>query len=293
MRLFGLVIISVAISSAARSEDIAWSKVDEAMGRPAAVSQDVHRYGFPRTDLSVTLDGVSIKPAFALGGWIAFKPAHGGAMVMGDLVLLESEVNPVMAKLIAGGMEITAVHNHLLRASPATFYMHVGGHGDAAKMAAVIHDALAASKTPMAAPTPPATPPAIDLDTAQIEQIIGTKGQANGGVFQFNVPRRSPVTMEGVQMTPVGPMGVAEAINFQPTGNGKAAITGDFVLIGDEVNPVLQTLRSNGIDVTALHSHMLMEEPRLFFMHFWANDDALKLARGLRAALEKAATATQ
>jgi hypothetical protein len=293
MRLFGLVIISVAISSAARSEDIAWSKVDEAMGRPAAVSQDVHRYGFPRTDLSVTLDGVSIKPAFALGGWIAFKPAHGGAMVMGDLVLLDSEVNPVMAKLIAGGMEITAVHNHLLRASPATFYMHVGGHGDAAKMAAVIHDALAASKTPMAAPTPPATPPAIDLDTAQIEQIIGTKGQANGGVFQFNVPRRSPVTMEGVQMTPVGPMGVAEAINFQPTGNGKAAITGDFVLIGDEVNPVLQTLRSNGIDVTALHSHMLMEEPRLFFMHFWANDDALKLARGLRAALEKAATATQ
>jgi hypothetical protein len=291
MRLLGLLIVAgVAISGTARAEDIVWSKVDEAMGRSAAVTQDVHRYGFPRTDLSVTLDGVTIKPSLALGGWVAFKPMGSQAMVMGDLVLLETEINPVMAKLIEGGLDITAIHNHLLRASPATFYMHVGGHGDPAKMAAVIHDALAVSKTPMTPPAAPATPPAVDLDSAQIEQIIGVKGQANGGVLQFNVPRRDPITMDGMPMAPVGPMGVAEAINFQPTGNGKAAITGDFVLTDTEVNPVLKTLRANGIDVTALHSHMLMENPRLFFMHFWAVDDALKLAKGLRAALDKTAS---
>ena len=289
MRLLGLLIVAgMTISGAARAEDIVWSKVDEAMGRPAAVTQDVHRYPFPRTDLTVTLDGVTIKPSLALGGWVAFKPMGGEAMVMGDIVLLETEIEPVMAKLIEGGLDITAIHNHLLRASPATFYMHVGGQGDPAKIAKAIHDALAISKTPMTAP--PATPPAIDLDSAQIEQIIGAKGQANGGVLQFNVPRRDAVTMDGMQMAPVGPMGVAEAINFQPTGNGKAAITGDFVLIDTEVNPVLKTLRANGIAVTALHSHMLMENPRLFFMHFWANDNAIKLAKGLRAALDKAAT---
>jgi hypothetical protein len=291
MRLLGLLIAAgVTISGTARAEDIVWSKVDEAMGRSAAVTQDVHRYGFPRIDLTVTLDGVTIKPSLALGGWVAFRPMGSEAMVMGDLVLLETEIEPVMAKLIEGGLDITAIHNHLLRASPATFYMHVGGHGDPAKMAAVIHDALAVSKTPMTPPAPPATPPAIDLDSAQIEQIIGAKGQANGGVLQFNVPRRDPITMDGMKMAPVGPMGVAEAINFQPTGNGKAAITGDFVLTDTEVNPVLKALRANGIDVTALHSHMLMENPRLFFMHFWANDDAIKLAKGLRAALDKAAT---
>jgi hypothetical protein len=291
MRLLGLLIATgITISGAARGEDINWSKVDEAMGRSAAVTQDVHRYGFPRTDLNVSLDGVTIKPSLALGGWVAFKPMGSEAMVMGDLVLLETEIEPVMAKLIEGGLDITAIHNHLLRASPATFYMHVGGQGDPAKMATVIHDALAVSKTPMTAPAAPATPPTVDLDSAQIEQIIGAKGQANGGVLQFNVPRRDAVTMDGMKMAPVGPLGVAEAINFQPTGNGKAAITGDFVLTDTEVNPVLKTLRANGIDVTALHSHMLMENPRLFFMHFWANDDAIKLAKGLRAALDKAAT---
>jgi hypothetical protein len=291
MRLLGLLIATgITISGAARGEDINWSKVDEAMGRSAAVTQDVHRYGFPRTDLNVSLDGVTIKPSLALGGWVAFKPMGSEAMVMGDLVLLETEIEPVMAKLIEGGLDITAIHNHLLRASPATFYMHVGGQGDPAKMATVIHDALAVSKTPMTAPAAPATPPTVDLNSAQIEQIIGAKGQANGGVLQFNVPRRDAVTMDGMKMAPVGPLGVAEAINFQPTGNGKAAITGDFVLTDTEVNPVLKTLRANGIDVTALHSHMLMENPRLFFMHFWANDDAIKLAKGLRAALDKAAT---
>jgi hypothetical protein len=279
-----------ALAPAASAQEIDWQQVDAALGRRATVSGDVHRYSFPRTDLRVSVDGEIIKPAFALGGWIAFKPVHGGTMAMGDLVLLEAEINPVMSKLIEAGMDITAVHNHLLRSNPPTFYMHVGGHGDAVKMASAIRDALAASKTPLEAPAAGTPAPAIDLDTAQLDQIIGAKGRANGGVYQFAVPRRDAITEHGAQLIPPGPTGVATAINFQPTGGGKAAITGDFVLTGDEVNPVVQALRTNSIEVTAIHSHMLTEQPRLIFLHFWANDDALKLARGLRAALDRTAS---
>jgi uncharacterized protein DUF1259 len=252
----------------------------------------VHRYGFPRSDLSVNLDGVAIKPALALGGWIAFKPSHDGAMAMGDLVLLESEVSPVMSKMIEAGLQITAIHNHLLRANPATFYLHVAGHGDAAKIAQALRDALAVSKTPLTVPQA-ASDSSIDLDTAQLDQIIGAKGKVTGGVYQLAVQRSDRISEEGMQLSPAGPLGVATGMNFQPTGNGKAAITGDFVLTANEVNPVIRALKSNGIEVTAVHSHMLDEQPRLFFLHFWANDDAVKLAKGLRTALDqtrKAAT---
>src|SRR3954466_5615427 len=200
-------ILAASFTTAANAQDIDWKKVDDTFGRKPAVSDDVHRYGFPRSDLTVTLDGVTIKPALALGGWVAFKPMHGEAMVMGDLVLLETEINPVMLKMIEGGLEITAVHNHLLRASPATFYMHVGGHGDPAKMAAVIPDALGASKTPLAPPAAAAPPPAVDLDTVQLDQLIGAKGQANGGVWQFNVPRTDPTKENDMVLAPAGPMG--------------------------------------------------------------------------------------
>ena len=293
MRLLrGILFVGAVLASAtAGAQDIDWQKVDATLGRKANVTADVHRYGFPRSDLTVTLDGVSIKPALALGSWVAFKPMHGEVMVMGDLVLLEAEVNPVMAKLVANGVEITAVHNHLLRASPAPFYMHVGGHGDAVKLATAIHDALAESKTPLEAPASAPTAAAVDLDVKQLDEILGTKGRQAGGVYQFSVPRRDAISEDGMAITPPGPMGVATGINFQPTGGGKAAITGDFVLAGNEVNPVIKALRDNGIEVTALHSHMLAEEPRLFFMHFWANDDAVKLAKGLHAALEKMAIA--
>ncbi len=281
---------ALSIATAVSAQEIDWKKVDGAIGKTAAVSGEVHRYGFPRSDLQVTVDGVAIRPTLALGGWAAFQPMGGGAMVMGDLVLLETEINPVMAKLIEGGIEITAVHNHLLRANPETFYMHIGGHGDPVKMAEAIRSALALSKTPFDPPAAAPTPaPAIDLDTAQLDQLIGAKGQANGGVYQFNVPRRDPITESG--MTVPAAMGSANAINFQPTGGGKAAITGDFVITGDEVNPMIKALRANGIEVTALHSHMLTEQPRVFFMHFWANDDTLKLAKGIRAALDKTAVA--
>jgi len=284
--LFGGAVLTLA--AAANAQEIDWKKVDEALGRPAAVSGDVHRYGFPRSDLQVTLDGVTIRPGLALGGWVAFKPVQGGAMVMGDLVLVETEINPVMSKLIENGIEITAVHNHVLRANPPTFYMHIGGHGDPIKLATAIRTSLAESKTPLQAGVPSAAvpPPAIEFNTAQVEQIIGAKGQDNNGIYQFAVPRRDPINEHGTQLTPPGPTGVATAINFQSTGGGKAAITGDFVLIAEEVNPVIKALRANGIEVTAVHSHMLTEQPRLIFMHFWANDDALKLARALRVALD-------
>jgi hypothetical protein len=292
MRVFNMVTIcaTAAFCTAAHAQAIDWKKVDEALGKTAAVSGEVHRYGLPRTDLSVTLEGVTIRPAFALGGWAAFAPMHGEAMVMGDLVLLETEINPVMAKLLEGGVDVTAVHNHLLRANPATFYMHIGGHGDPVKMATAIRAALALSKTPFdPPPANPAPPPAIDLDTGQLDTIIGVKGQANGGVYQFAVPRREPATEGGMPVNT--PLGGANALNFQPTGGGKAAITGDFLVTGEEVNPLVRTLRANGIEVTAIHSHMLTEQPRMIFIHFWANDDAVKLAKGLRAALDKTAIA--
>ena len=277
-------------AAAANAQETDWQKVDATLARRATVTGEVHRYAFPRTDLNVTLDGVAIKPALALGGWLAFKPAHGEAMVMGDLVLLEDEIAPVVTKLIEGGLEITAIHNHVLRGSPATFYVHVGGHGDPGSLATAIRAALAESKTPLQASAPAGPAPAIDLDTAQLETIIGTKGQANGGVYQFSVPRRERIAEGGMEIAPAGPMGAATAIGFQPTGNGKAAIAGDFALLGREVNPVVRTLRANGIEVTAIHSHMLTEDPRIFFLHFWAHDDALKLARGLRAALDNTAS---
>jgi len=290
-RLIIAICASATIATAANAQGIDWQKVDTALGRSAAVTGDVHRYGFPRTDLQVTVDGVTIRPAFALGGWAAFKPMGNMAMVMGDLVVLGTEINPVISKLQEGGLEVAAIHNHLLRAEPMTFYMHIGGHGDPEKMATALRAALAASKTPLTSPAA-GTPPAIDLDTAQLDQIIGAKGANNGGVYAFGVPRRDAVSEGGMQVAPAGPMGVATGINFQPTGGGKAAITGDYVLIASEVNPVINALRASGIEVTAIHSHMLDEQPRLIFMYFRANDDALKLARGLRAALDKTARAT-
>ncbi len=283
-------ILGLAFVGRSNASDIDWPKVDDALGKTAAVQGDIHRYGFPRTDLQVTLDGVAIKPALALGGWLGFEPVQDGAVVMGDLVLTETEVNPVMTKLLEGGIEITAVHNHLMRASPTTYYMHVHGHGDPVAMATAIRAALAESKTPFAPPATPAAQTAqIELDTDKLDAAIGVKGKVNGGVYQFSVPRKETITEDSMSVPPA--MGTAIVINFQPTGGGRAAITGDFVVTAEEVNPVIQVLRENGIEVTAIHSHMLDEQPRLFFVHFWANDDAIKLAKGLQAALQKVAVA--
>jgi hypothetical protein len=273
------------------------------LGKPGTeMPGGVYRVGLPRTDLEVTLDGVAIKPALALGSWLAFKPMGNEVMVMGDLVLTQEEINPVLTRLEQGGVEITALHNHLLRSSPATMYMHVHGHGEPSKLAATLREALNASKTPFGAETAGISPQAAtqatttastgsapDLDTATLDQTLGRKGKVNGGVYQVSVPRAEAVKDSGMEVPEA--MGPAIAINIQPTGAGKAAITGDFVLTANEVNPVIKALQSNGIEVTAVHNHMLNDEPRLFFMHFWANDDTAKVAKGLRAALDQVKTA--
>jgi hypothetical protein len=261
-----------------------WGRVGQALGKSGAVQAGgVYRVGFPRTDLKVSLDGVALRTGFAFGGWVAFQPMGDQAMVMGDLVLTQEEITPVMRKLVDGGLQITAVHNHLLRAEPMTLYMHIEGHGDPVTLARAIHDGLAMSKTPFSPPPGTSTPANIDM--LGIDRILGFRGQDNGGIYQVGIPRAQPVTEQGMALPP--PMGSAIGINFQPTGFNTAAITGDFVLTAQEVNPVIGALKGASIEITALHSHMLQEEPRLFFMHFWANDDALKLARGLRAALDK------
>ncbi|ABF42443.1 protein of unknown function LppY and LpqO [Candidatus Koribacter versatilis Ellin345] len=264
-----------------------WKPVADALGRSGKEQPGgVYKVGLPRGDMHVTVNGVALKPALALGSWLAFKSMGSEMMVMGDLVLSEDEVEPVMLKLQQSGIEQTALHNHVLHESPRVMYMHISGHGDGAKLAAALHDAIALTKTPTppTGATPAAKPDGLEIDSEAVSSALGRKGNVNSGVLQFSVPRAEKI-MDGSTEIPPS-MGTATAINFQPTGGGKAAITGDFVLIASEVNPVIRALRGGGIEVTAVHSHMLTEEPRLFFMHFWANDDALKLAKTLKSAID-------
>jgi len=263
-----------------------WSTVTTAIGRAGALQSDgAMKYSFPRGDLAVTLDGLRLKPALALGSWVAFKRiSNGNALAMGDLVLSEAEVSPVITALLQGDVSQTAVHNHLLRESPRVAYVHIMARGDAAKIASTIRTALSLTATP-APPSAPATAAPIDIDTAMIHRTLGVAGKVNGGVYQVSVPRRESIRMDGEVIPPS--MGVSTAINFQPTGSGRAAITGDFVMQASEVSRVIPVLRGGRIGITALHSHMVGEDPRLYFMHFWANDDAGALATTLRQALDQ------
>jgi Domain of Unknown Function (DUF1259) len=284
LALVQLFVLSCAVVAQTAPATNDWKAVEQALGRSGQLQGDgAYKFGLPRGDLKVTVDGVQIKPTLALGSWVAFSSPGQDAMLMGDLVLAEDEVSPVMLALQENGLQITALHNHVLHETPRVMYMHIAGHGDTVKLADAVKKVIALTKTTAPAP-PPSAPPALEMDTAAIDQVLGHKGKVNGGVYQVGVPRAEKVTEAG--MTVPGSMGLATALNFQPTGAGKAAITGDFVLLGSEVNPVIKALRQSGIQVTALHNHMLQEEPRLFFVHFWANDDAVKLAKGLRAALD-------
>ncbi len=281
-----LIVGGVALAQTNQQENSIWRPVEAAMGRSGKAQPDgTFKFAMPRTDLKVNVAGTPIKAGLALGSWTAFEGTLAHAMVMGDLVLTEDEVEPVMLKLQEEGIKETAVHNHLLHEQPRVLYMHIESHGNAVQMAKAIHDALALTKTPL---SPPAAAPAEQqpaIEPLQLDRILGQKGKVNGGIYQVSVPRAEKITDEGMEVPPS--MGTATALNFQPTGNGRAAITGDFVLLPNEVNPVLRALRENGIQVTALHSHMLNDQPHLIFMHFWANDDAAKVAKGLRAALDQ------
>ena len=286
-----LVVLSLVMITGtfgvARAAEPDWKAVDRALGKPGQMMPgEVYRVGMPRTDLNVTVKGVPVKAGFALGSYAAFKQIGDHAMVMGDLVLLDQEIPGVTSGLLANGLEITAIHNHLNEMSPHVMYVHYTGHGDAVKLAGALRQALAASATPLGGPQAAAIAsqgPA--LDTARIEQALGRSGRDVGGVFQVTVARAEDVTEMGTPLLPA--MGVVTVLNFQPTGDGKAAITGDIVLIDKEVNAVARALRQHGIDVTAIHNHALMDTPRLFYMHFWANDDPAKLAQGLKAAVDQ------
>lgn len=248
--------------------------------------EDVYRVSLPRTDLKVTVDGIPIRPAFALGSWLAFHPRGSGVEVMGDLVLLEREIGPVMRRLAQDGLHATALHNHLLRAEPPTMYLHVAGQGEPAQLAAALRRALQETATPLQGVPSGSASSALDndIDAGAIAQALGRQGTSAGGVYQVSVPRTERISEHGAAVPQA--MGLPSVLNFEAAGNGNVATTGDLVLAADEVVPVQRALTQNGIEVTAIHSHMLHEEPRLFFMHFWGVGEPRQVAQGLRAALD-------
>ena len=283
-----LIALLVSVPVVASGQALDTAGIDEALGRSGQKTGEVYKLSFPRSDLHVSVNGVSIKPGLALGSWAAFAGTNEKAMVMGDLVLLQGEINPVMKKLRDSGFEVTAVHNHLLDETPIVMYMHYMGEGNAKQLATSLHEALAASKTPLGKPASPPADSSTPAWVKSVQDAIGHRGTYKGGVLSFAVPRSAAITMNGMTITPA--QGVAESINFQEAGAGKVATTGDFVLTADEVNPVISALQDNHISITALHSHMLKEEPRLFFMHFWGLGSSEAVGEGIKAALAKVAT---
>jgi hypothetical protein len=284
-----LILISIlAVPIGVSAQDLDVTRVDQGLGRSGQRMGDVYRVGFPRTDLHVSVHGLAIRPGLALGSWAAFTGTNDNAMVMGDLVLLEDELNPVMEKLRSAGFEISAVHNHLIEETPQVVYMHYMGHGAAAQLATSLRAALAVSKTPLdrpAATVEEAAPPAW---VKTVQDSVGRKGTFKGGVLSYGVPRSDSITLDGTTIAPAA--GVAEAINFQAADSGSVATTGDFVLTAEEVNRVISELQAHHILVTALHSHMLTEQPRLFFMHFWGVGSPESVGAGITAVLKHIAT---
>jgi len=282
--LLAVIVVPVAVSA----QGLDSSKIDQALGRSGQKIGDVYKVGFPRTDLHVSVHGIAIKPGLALGSWAAFTGTDADAMVMGDLVLLEDEINPVMGKLRSSGIEISAVHNHLIDETPRVMYVHYMGHGAASQLATSLHAALAVSKTPLEKPAPAAENTVLPAWVNTVEDALARKGTYKGGVLSYGVPRADSITMDGTTIAPAA--GVAEAINFQSADSGNVATTGDFVLTAEEVNPVISELQAHHILVTALHSHMLTEQPRLFFMHFWGQGAPQDVAAGMKTALDKVHT---
>lgn len=284
MKKFFLVItFLLGFASALFAQSYEWQQVEAALGRKGTVQEDMLKVTFPRTDLSVKVGDITVEPGLALTSWIGFKGSENNAMMMGDLVLLDREVSPVIAMLVAKGIEVTAIHNHILNESPAVKYLHFSGNGAPLKLAEGMRAALSLTGTPIDIQQPSTTQTTL-IDWTKVEAIFVKTGQKKGNMFQLGFPRKESIKEHGMEVSPY--MGMATGINMQAVGN-KAATTGDFVLLAEEVNPVVKALTSYNIAVTAIHSHMLNESPRLFFLHFWGYDDPEKLASGLKTALDK------
>jgi len=270
----------------------AYQQVLDTLGKTGDFKEDVLKVNIPRNDVSVTVANVKTPTPFGFGGWVAMTKGTGMDVMMGDLVLTQDEVNPVMSALLDNGLEATALHNHFFWDEPRMFYLHVHGHGSPAELARKVKPALdligkgARPALPVAAPGGPALTPAID--TAKIAQIAGHQGETNGAVYKITVGRDDLKLMEmGAPIT--SRMGLNTWAAFIGT-NDNAAIAGDVAMLATEVTPVLKVLRKNGIDVVAIHHHMTDTQPAIYFLHYWATGPADKLAIGFRAALDQLAT---
>jgi hypothetical protein len=277
--IFLFVAAFFVINSFAQIDSTALNTV---FGKKGTVTGNVYKISYPRSDLKVKVGDFAVAPGLALGTWIGIINMGNHAMMMGDLVLLDTEVPKVINKLMEENLEVTAIHNHLINETPAVKYIHYHGEGNATELAQKIKAVLEVTATPLTSPS--AQTQTQNIDWSKVTAILGTTGKQNGMLLQYSFPRNEKLTESGMEMPPS--MGMATSINFQMNGD-KAAITGDFVLLADEVNPVVKALTENGITPTAIHSHMLKDEPRLFMMHFWAIDNPEKLANGLKAALDK------
>jgi hypothetical protein len=290
-----LAALAVASPVAAQQPVGAWDSVARALGRSGPASGETYRVTFPRGDLQVSVGGVRLAPALALTSWAAFAGSPDSADVMGDLALAEGEVADVVAALQDGGFDLTAIHHHLLGESPRVLYVHYHGRGRGVALATKLRIVLARTATPLEPGTAPAPPgpgtasaaPRATLDTASMFETLGVRGRFVGEVAQFSVPTSgSRVTLSG-RPVPLG-LGMSTAINLQPVAGTRAFATGDFVVPAERVAPVVRALTGAGIQVTAIHNHLVGEEPRAYFVHFWGDGDPLALAKGLRAALDLA-----
>ena len=282
VQLLGLNIYKKFISTNENAQPMANRQAIEAIfGRKGTVQDQVLKLTFPRTDLHVNIGGIPVEPGLGLTSWIAFKQHRNRTMIMGDLVLLDQEINPVISKLIEGGVAVTALHNHLIGETPDIMYLHFEGHGEALKLAETMKEALELTGTPL---TSLPVQSVGNIDWTIIESILGRTGQKKGNLLLFSIPRADKIYEDGMEIPPF--MGLEIPINFERVGN-QVATTGDFVLLAKEVNPVVRALRKNGIQITAIHNHMLFETPRVFFLHFWGVGRPEQLAKGIKEALEQ------
>lgn len=285
--------VALLVTPAVSAQDIpaAYQDVLRTLGKAGDFKDNVLKVNIPRNDLKVTVAGVPTPTPFGFGGWVAMTKGDGGHdVLMGDLVLLEAEVNPVMSALLERGLDVTALHNHFFWDEPRMFYMHVHGHGTPADLAARLKPAIdligrttgAAAATPAAAP---AVPSGGALDSARLAQIVGTAGEQSGAVYKITIGR-SDVTVKEMGAVINARMGLNTWAAFTGT-NEKAAIAGDVAMLESEVTPVLKALRQNGLDVVAIHHHMTSDRPMLIFLHYWGTGPAEKLATSFKAALNE------